>query len=126
MNKFQRFKEIILLKRASVIVIVGSFLYGMQLFRHPEILDQYRVYAMIRELFSGRQIGLVFVILALVKAYGVFTDSRFAKTISRTSLMFLWCLFLGAFLISPPPNTVWILAFVMVSLIGMTTINTGG
>ena len=39
MNKYQRFKEIILLKRASVIVIVGSFLYGMQLFRHPEILD---------------------------------------------------------------------------------------
>ena len=107
MNKYERFKEIILLKRASVIVIVGSFLYGMQLFRHPEILDQYRVYAMIRELFSGRQIGLVFVILALVKAYGVFTDSRFAKTISRTLLMFLWSLFLGAFLISPPPNTVW-------------------
>ena len=53
MNKYQRLKEIILLKRASVIVIVGSFLYGMQLFRHPEILDQYRVYAMIRELFSG-------------------------------------------------------------------------
>ena len=126
MNKFQRFKEIILLKRASVIVIVGSFLYGMQLFRHPEILDQYRVYAMIRELFSGRQIGFVFVILALVKAYGVFTDSRFAKTISRTALMFLWCLFLGAFLISPPPNTVWVLDFVMVSLIGMTTINPRG
>ena len=126
MNKFQRFKEIILLKRASVIVIVGSFLYGMQLFRHPEILDQYRVYAMIRELFSGRQIGFVFVILALVKAYGVFTDSRFAKTISRTLLMFLWSLFLGAFLISPPPNTVWILAFVMVSLIGMTSINPRG
>ena len=126
MNKYQRLKEIILLKRASVIVIVVSFLYGMQLFRHPEILDQYRVYAMIRELFSGRQIGLVFVILALVKAYGVFTDSRFAKTISRTTLMFLWCLFLGAFLISPPPNTVWILAFVMVSLIGMTTINPRG
>lgn len=26
MNKFQRFKEILILKRASVIVIVGSFL----------------------------------------------------------------------------------------------------
>ena len=126
MNKFQRFKEIILLKRASVIVIVGSLLYGMQLFRHPEILDQYRVYAMIRELFSGRQIGLVFVVLALVKAYGVFTNTRFAKTFSRTALMFLWSLFLGAFLISPPPNTVWILAFVMVSLIGMTSINPRG
>ena len=126
MNKYQRFKEIILLKRASVIVIVGSFLYGSQLFRHPEILDQYRVYAMIRELFSGRQIGFVFVILALVKAYGIATNSRFAKTFSRTVLMFLWCLFLGAFLISPPPNTVWILAFVMVSLIGMTTINPRG
>lgn len=126
MNKFQRLKEIILLKRASVIVIVGSFLYGMQLFRHPEILDQYRVYAMIRELFDGRQIGLAFVILALVKAYGVVTNSRFAKTISRTALMFLWCLFLGAFLVTPPPNTVWVLAFVMVSLIGMTSINTRG
>lgn len=126
MNKFQRFKEILILKRASVIVIVGSFLYGMQLFRHPEILDQYRVYEMIRELFDGRQIGLVFVILAVIKAYGVFTNTRFAMTISRTVLMFLWSLFLGAFLISPPPNTVWIFAFVMVSLIGMTSINPRG
>ena len=126
MNKFQLVKEIVLLKRASIIVIVGSFLYGAQLFRHPEILDQYRVYAMIRELFDGREIGLTFVVLALVKAYGVFTDTRFAKTISRTALMFLWSLFLGAFLISPPPNTVWILAFVMVSLIGMTSINPRG
>ena len=126
MNKFQRFKEIILLKRASVIVIVGSFLYGMQLFRHPEILDQYRVYEMIRELFDGRQIGLVFVILSMIKAYGIVTNSKLAKTISRTALMFLWCLFLVAFLISPPPNTVWVLAFIMVSLIGMTTINPRG
>ena len=126
MRKWQKFKEILILKRASVIVIVGSFLYGMQLFRHPEILDQYRVYAMIRELFDGRQIGLSFVILSLIKAYGVFTNSRFAKTISRTVLMFLWCLFLGAFLISPPPNTVWIFAFVMVSLIGMSTITNRG
>ena len=126
MRKWQKFKEILILKRASVIVIVGSFLYGMQLFRHPEILDQYRVYAMIRELFDGRQIGLSFVILSLIKAYGVFTNSRFSKTISRTVLMFLWCLFLGAFLISPPPNTVWIFAFVMVSLIGMSTITNRG
>ena len=126
MNKFQRLKEILILKRASVIVIVGSFLYGMQLFRHPEILDQYRVYEMIRELFDGRQIGFVFVILALIKAYGIATNSRFAKTFSRTVLMFLWCLFLVAFLISPPPNTVWVLAFVMVSLIGMATINPRG
>lgn len=126
MNKYQKFKEILILKRASVIVIVGSFLYGMQLFRHPEILDQYRVYAMIRELFDGREIGLVFVLLSLIKAYGIVTNSRFAKTISRTSLMFLWFLFLGAFLISPPPNTVWVLAFVMASLIGMTTINPRG
>lgn len=126
MGKWKRFKEILILKRASVIVVVGSFLYGMQLFRHPEILDQYRVYAMIRELFDGRQIGLVFVLLSLVKAYGIFTNSMFAKTISRTALMFLWSLFLGAFLISPPPNTVWVLAFTMVSLIGMTTINPRG
>ena len=126
MSKYQRFKEILILKRASVIVIVGSFLYGMQLFRHPEILDQYRVYAMIRELFSGRQIGLAFVILASIKAYGVLTNSRVAKTFSRTVLMFLWCLFLGAFLISPPPNTVWVLAFTMVSLIGMTTLSNRG
>lgn len=126
MSRYQKFKEILIIKRASVIVIVGSFLYGMQLFRHPEILDQYRVYEMIRELFDGRQIGLVFVILSLIKAYGIATNSRFAKTFSRTILMFLWCLFLGAFLISPPPNTVWVLAFVMVSLIGMTTINPRG
>lgn len=126
MGNWKRFKDILILKRASVVVIVSSFLYGMQLIRHPDILNQYRVYAMIRELFDGREIGFVFVALSLIKTYGILTNSWRAKTLSRTSLMFLWSLFLGAFLISPPPNTVWIFAFTMVSLIGMSTVTNRG
>lgn len=126
MGNWKRFKDILILKRASVIVIASSFLYGVQLIRHPEILNEYLVYAMIRELFDGREIGFVFVVMSLIKTYGILTNSWYAKTLARTSLMFLWCLFLGAFLVSPPPNTVWIFAFTMVSLIGMSTITNRG
>ncbi|MGX7077369.1 hypothetical protein [Globicatella sanguinis] len=113
-------------KRASIILVVSSFLYGFQLMMHPEILDQYALYTMIRELFHGRHIGAVFVVLSLIKLFGLVKDNQIAKTISRTGLMFVWCLFLGAFLITPPPNTVWILALTMVLLISMTTLSNRG
>lgn len=105
-------------------IIVGSFLYGLQLFRHPDILDQYAVYAVIRETFHGEQIGLVFVILAILKAIALIKNWQTLKMLARTCLMFVWCLFMVAFMITPPPNTIWIFAFVMVLLIGISAIKT--
>lgn len=115
-NQWDRIKHIIVLKRASIILIIGSFRYGLQLVLHPEILDQYRVYALIREIFNGQLIGSAFIALASIKLLGVVFNNRHLKMIARTGLMFLWCTFMIAFRISPPPNTVFILGLVMVML----------
>lgn len=123
LSRFDLIKSFILRKRVSIILIVDSFLYGAQLFRHPEILEHYAVYTMIRELFDARLIGSTFMILATLKAYGTFKHCPFAKKLARTGLMFVWFVFLIAFMATPPPNTVWILAFANVMLIAISTIS---
>lgn len=122
MPVWPKIKNIILLKRVSIVIVIGSFLYGMQLCRHPDILEQYAVYAVIRETFHGEQIGSAFMILAVLKAIALIKNSQTLKVLSRTCLMFVWCLFMVGFMITPPPNTIWIFAFVMVLLIGISTI----
>lgn len=119
---WNKVKTIINQKRVSIVIIVGSFLYGLQLFRHPDILNQYAVYAVIRETFHGEQIGSAFMILAVLKAIALIKNYQTLKVLSRTALMFVWCLFMVGFMITPPPNTIWIFAFVMVLLIGISTI----
>lgn len=123
LSRWQKIKSIIILKRVSIILIVDSFLYGFQLFRHPEILEHYAVYTMIRELFDARLIGSVFMILSGLKIYGVIKNCPIAKKLARTGLMFVWFVFLIAFMVTPPPNTVWILAFTNVMLIVISTIS---
>ena len=117
-----KIKKIILLKRVSIVIVIGSFLYGLQLFRHPDILEQYAVYEVIRETFRGQQIGSAFMILAVLKTIGLIKNSQTIKMLARTGLMFVWCLFMVGFMITPPPNTIWIFAFTMALLIAISTI----
>lgn len=117
-----KIKKIIILKRVSIVIVIGSFLYGLQLCRHPDILEQYAVYAVIRETFRGQLIGAAFMVLAVLKTIGLIKNSQTIKMLARTGLMFVWCLFMVGFMITPPPNTIWIFAFTMVLLIAISTI----
>lgn len=121
-NQWDRIKHIIVLKRASIILIIGSFIYGLQLIIHPDILYQYEVYKLIREIFQGQDIGFIFIVLSAVKLIGIILNHRYLKMIARTGFMFVWFMFMVAFKISPPPNTVWILALVMVMLTASTSL----
>ena len=113
--------RLIVLKWDSLVLAIGSILYGIQLYVHPNILQNYKVYHLIREMFNHRIIGLIFIIAGLMKLIGVIIDSPRIKFLSVRVLIFLWLLFMVSFILTPPPNTVWIMALMATSL-GLGTI----
>lgn len=109
-------RKIIILKWYSLILICGSFLYGLQIFLFPDILNNYRVYQIVSSLFDAHFVGSLFMILGILKIVGVAFNVPMIKKIALISLGFLWTLFGVSFLISPPPNTIWIFALCMALL----------
>ena len=105
--------RLILLKWDSFVLAIGSIVYGLQLYLQPNILQDYRVYQLIREMFDHRIIGAMFVLLGIFKFIGIILNDRAIKVIAIRGLLFVWLLFMIAFVITPPPNTVWIMAFIM-------------
>ena len=91
--------------------------YGWKLVIHPEILQTYRVYQKIRDVFDHRFIGVF--LLLLGASYAVSTVFNF-KRIKRLLLpvfSFIWTFFGFSFILSEPPNTVGILTL-CVALMG--------
>ena len=111
-----KLKLLIALKLDSFVVAMTSVLYGTQLILFPHILQTYKVYTLIRELFDNTAIGLAFIILGLLKIIGIIFNNRTIRHVSIRGLLFLWLVFFIAFLISPPPNTVWVYSLAMVIL----------
>ena len=107
---------LITLKLDSLVVSLTSILFGMQLILYPHILQTYKIYTLIRELFDNTVIGLSFIILGLAKLIGIWLNNKTLKRLSIRGLLFLWLVFFIAFLISPPPNTVWVYSLAMVVL----------
>lgn len=108
--------QLVILKWDSLVLAVGSMLYGLQLYAHPNILENFAVYQIIREMFNHKFIGLLFMVAGLTKLVGIITDNSRIKFLSVRALIFLWLLFMVSFLITPPQNTVWIMAFMALSL----------
>lgn len=108
--------RIILLKWDSLVLSIVTSLFGIQLFIHPEILRTYEVYKLIDNLFDNRFISVVFVIIGLVKLIGIIFNLKIVRRWALVSLTFFWTLFGVSFLLSEPPNTVWIFALAMAFL----------
>ena len=107
---------IIALKMDSLVVGLTSVLFGMQLILYPHILQTYKIYTLIREMFDNTIIGTCFIVLGLGKIIGVIINNKILRKISIRGLLFLWLVFFIAFLVSPPPNTVWVYSLAMVIL----------
>ena len=99
---------------------VASILYGIQLSVFPGILNTYSVYALIDDFVNHWEVGSLFIVLPLVMLIGFKLRWRVAMIISSTLLLMLWSLFTVAFLLSPPPNTVWIFAALMYLTFSLT------
>ena len=56
---------LITLKLDSFVVASTSILYGLQLILYPHILQTYKIYAVIRDLFDNTAIGVAFVVFGI-------------------------------------------------------------
>ena len=105
-----KIRDIFILKMDSFILSFTSVLFGATIFLNPNILDIYKIYSLIRTIFDNKLIGLAFIILGIMKIVGIFIEAPKLKKIAIRGLLFLWLLFFIAFLISPPPNIIWVFA----------------
>ena len=101
----------------SYLLALTSVAYGWKLVIHPEILQTYRVYQRIRDLFDHRFIGLFFIVLGLSYGLATMTNRKKIKQILLPVFSFIWTFFSFSFIVSEPPNTVGMLTL-CVALMG--------
>ena len=93
----------------SYLLALTSVAYGWKLVIHPEILQTYRVYQRIRDLFDHRFIGLFFIVLGLSYGLATMTNHKKIKQLLLPVFSFIWTFFSFSFILSDPPNTVGML-----------------
>ena len=105
----QKIKEHLIYYYYSYLLSLLSIVYGWQLTVHPDILQTYRVYQRIRDVFDHRFIGVFFVFLGILYATSTTMDWRKLKQLLLPVFTFIWTFFGLSFILSEPPNTVGIL-----------------
>ena len=113
----KRIKEHIIYYYYSYLLALTSIVYGWKLIVHPEILQTYKVYQNIRDVFDHRFIGVFFLILGALYAIATVLDLKRIKRLLLPVFSFIWTFFSFSFILSEPPNTVGILTL-CVALIG--------
>ena len=113
----QKIKEHVIYYYYSYLLALLSIVYGWQLTAHPDILQTYKVYRRLRNVFDHRFIGLFFISLGLVYGLATITNRKKIKQLSLPVFSFIWTFFSFSFIISEPPNTVGLLTL-NVALLG--------
>ena len=113
----QKIKEHIIYYYYSYLLALTSMVYGWKLVIHPEILQTYRVYQKIRDVFDHRFIGVFLLVLGVSYAIATMFDFKRIKRLLLPVFSFIWTFFSFSFILSDPPNTVGILTL-CVALIG--------
>ena len=113
----QKIKEHIIYYYFSYLLSLTSVAYGWKLVIHPEILQTYRVYQKIRDVFDHRFIGVFFIALGLVYGLATMTNRKKIKQLLLPVFSFIWTFFSFSFILSEPPNTVGMLTL-CVALMG--------
>ena len=113
----QKIKEHIVYYYYSYLLALTSIAYGWKLVIHPEILQTYRVYQKIRDVFDHRFIGVFFLLLGASYAIATVFDFKKIKRILLPVFSFIWTFFSFSFILSEPPNTVGMLTL-CVALMG--------
>ena len=113
----QKIKEHIIYYYYSYLLALTSMAYGWKLVIHPEILQTYRVYQKIRDIFDHRFIGVFFLLLGALYAIATVLDWKKVKQLTLPVFSFIWTFFGFSFILTEPPNTVGILTL-CVALIG--------
>ena len=113
----KKIKEHVVYYYFSYLLSLTSMAYGWKLVIHPEILQTYKVYQKIRDVFDHRFIGVFFIALGLVYGLATMTNRKKIKQLLLPVFSFIWTFFSFSFILSEPPNTVGILTL-CVALMG--------
>ena len=113
----QKIKEHIIYYYYSYLLALTSMAYGWKLVIHPEILQTYKVYQKIRDVFDHRFIGVFLLLLGVSYAIATVFDFKRIKRLLLPVFSFIWTFFSFSFILSEPPNTVGILSL-CVALMG--------
>ena len=87
-----------------------AFIYGVWISVQPSILRNYDVYNLISSIVDPYQIGGLFIAIATIIFMSYWLNQRKLLFIAAMSLLVIWSVFTVSFVISPPPNTVWLLS----------------
>ena len=113
----QKTKEHLVHYYFSYLLSVTSIAYGWKLVVHPEILQTYKVYQNIRDVFDHRFIGVFFILLGASYTISTVFDFKRIKRLLLPVFSFIWTFFSFSFIISEPPNTVGLLTL-SIALLG--------
>lgn len=105
----KKLKEHVIYYYYSYWLSLISIAYGWQLTIHPNILQTYRVYQRIRDVFDHRFIGVFFVLLGLIYGLATVLHWKKVKQLTLPAFTFIWTFFGMSFVLSEPPNTVGLL-----------------
>ena len=87
-----------------------AFIYGVWISVQPSILRNYDVYNLISSIVEPYQIGGLFIAIATVIFMSYWLNQSKLLFTASMLLLILWSVFTVSFVISPPPNTVWLLS----------------
>lgn len=113
----QKIKEHVVHYYFSYLLSLTSMAYGWKLIVHPEILQTYKVYQKVQDVFDHRFIGVFLLLLGVSYAIATVFDFKRIKRLLLPVFSFIWTFFSFSFILSDPPNTVGILTL-CVALIG--------
>ena len=100
----------------SMLLSIGSIMYGIQLTRHPSILRTFSIYQTIVSVLNYRLVGLVFIVLGILKLVGLVFNIQKLRRYSLVAFTYIWSFFGVSLLFSEPKNTVWVLSGIMAAL----------
>lgn len=108
--KHLRAWEILFLRWHGLIISFTSILYGSWLIIHTDILDTYKTYAIVNNMFSTKVIPWMFVIFGIMKILGIAINSRATRMIAIFGMAFIWLLFGVSFILVNMQNAIWIIS----------------
>lgn len=121
-EKIQQLKCFAISHAYSLLLTTGTIIYGVQLTRYPQILSTFSVYKNVIDFIDYRWIGLIFVTLGVVKMIGLLLNHGRVRRYAIVSLTYAWSFLSLSFLLSSPPNTVWVFSAIMTVLAIITSI----
>lgn len=117
MGKWDKFKNVFVLKWYSIVLSIGSIAFGFYLNEHPFMLESSNEYEVLSRIFGSAVFANAFIIFSASKLICIVFDWRKGKLISLSLLIALWTLFgVGFFIqfLNGITNGGWILVGIIV------------